>query len=373
MRIILLIRSLQVGGAERQLCVLARGLHHSGHSVAVAVFYENGPLEADLHESGVAVIQLKRKGRWDIIPFFFRLVALIKEQKPDILHSYLQVANIWAVIVKLVLPGTKIVWGLRSSDIGINQYDRLTRLTDLAESRLARIPDWIICNSRAGMLHAVNKGFPGKRISVIPNGIDTMRFFAERELGRSLRNNWGVKEGQKLIGIVGRLDPLKDYPGFLRACSRVLAEKPDARFVCVGDGPSGLLIEYQKLASSLNLGGHLSWAGSQAEMLNVYNALDMLVSSSTSEGFSNVVAEAMACGVPCVVTDVGDSGLLVADVGEIVKPRDPQALKNGMCTMLNRLENDTTNLSVLCRQRILDEFSVPIMVGRTVETLKQMV
>ena len=373
MRIILLIKSLQVGGAERQLCVLARGLHQSGHSVAVAVFYENGPSEADLRESGVPVIGLKRTGRWDIIPFFFRLAALIKRQKPDILYSYLQVANIWAVIVKLVLPHTKIVWGVRASDIAVSQYGWQTQLTDRVESLLARLPDWIICNSQAGMLHAVNKRFPKGKISIIPNGIDTERFFPDRELGRYLRNDWGLKEGQKLIGIVGRIDPLKDYPNFLRACSLLLEERSDIRFVCVGDGPQGLLSQYQRLAGSLHLDHYLIWAGTQAGMLNVYNALDMLISSSTSEGLSNVIAEAMACGVPCVVTDVGDSALLVGELGEVVIPRDPLALKDGMCKMLHRLENHMMNLSLLCRQRILEEFSVPIMVGRTVETFKQIV
>jgi glycosyltransferase involved in cell wall biosynthesis len=331
----------------------------------VAVFYTGGALEEEARRTGIQIVDLRRKGRWDLILFFFRLVRLVKSEKPDILHSYLQVPNIWAALVKLVLPHTKVIWGIRASNVDMKRYDWQWQLTDKVESLLAKIPDWIICNSQAGLLYHVGKGYPRKKMSVIHNGIDTNHFFPNRELGQLLRRQWGIQDGQKLIGTVGRMDPAKDYPNFLRAASLLMQMRQDVRFVCVGGGPDVTVREYRELAHSLNLQEHLIWAGEQAEMLNIYNALDIFVSSSMTEGVSNVIGEAMACKIPCVVTDVGDSALLVASLGEVVPPGDSEALKQGILTLLNRIEKGETSLGTKVRQRINDLFGTARLVSGT--------
>ena len=369
--ILFLLRSLNVGGAERQLLLLASGLQQRGYSVKLAIFYAGSPLDEEARAMGIQIVDLKRQGRWDLVPFFFRLVRLIQSEKPDILHSYLQVPNIWSALVKLVLPRTNVVWGIRASDIEWKNYGWQWQVTDKAESLLARIPDWMICNSAAGLLHHAQKGYPKKKMSVVRNGIDTMRFFPDRSLGRGLRAKWGVREDQKLIGMVGRLDPVKDYPNFLQAAALLIQERPEARFVCVGGGPDSHRNEYCELARSLNLQSSLIWAGEQTEMLHVYNALDLLVLSSVSEGVSNVLGEAMACGVPCVATSVGDSAQLVGSVGELVPARDSQALKQGMLHLLDRIERDGTGLNAQVRQWMMEQFSVAKLVTNTMDELNK--
>jgi glycosyltransferase involved in cell wall biosynthesis len=259
--ILFLLRSFSLGGAERQLCVLAAGLKQSGYSVKIAVFYAGGPLEVEAREMGIEIMDLKRMGRWDLFPFFLRLVNLVKREKPDILHSYLQVPNIWSSFVKLVLPRTKVVWGIRASNMTMENYGWQWQLTDNVEALLAKIPDWIVCNSRAGSLYHAQKGYPTKKMSVIPNGIDTKRFFPDRKLGESLRKQWGVQDDQKLIGMAARIDPMKDYPNFLHAAALLIQERKDIRFVCVGDGPDKLVREYRELSHSLVLEHFLIWAG----------------------------------------------------------------------------------------------------------------
>ena len=369
--ILFLLRSLNVGGAERQLLLLASGLQQRGYSVKLAIFYAGSPLDEEARAMGIQIVDLKRQGRWDLVPFFFRLVRLIQSEKPDILHSYLQVPNIWSALVKLVLPRTNVVWGIRASDIEWKNYGWQWQVTDKAESLLARIPDWMICNSAAGLLHHAQKGYPKKKMSVVRNGIDTERFFPDRPLGRGLRAKWGVREDQKLIGIVGRLDPVKDYPNFLQAAALLIQERPEVRFVCVGGGPDSYRNEYCELARSLNLQNVLIWAGEQTEMLHVYNALDLLVLSSVSEGVSNVLGEAMACGVPCVATSVGDSAQLVGSVGELVPARDSQALKQGMLHLLDRIERDGTGLNAQVRQWMMEQFSVAKLVTNTMDELNK--
>src|SRR5687768_15908558 len=131
--ILFLLRSFNVGGAERQLCLLASGLQQSGYRVKVAVFYAGAPMEVEARSMGIQIVDLKRQGRWDLLPFFLRLIRLVKTENPDILHSYLQVPNIWAAFIKLVCPRTKVVWGIRASNMEMKQYGWQWELTDKAE------------------------------------------------------------------------------------------------------------------------------------------------------------------------------------------------------------------------------------------------
>lgn len=370
-QILFLLRSFNLGGAERQLCALAAGLQESGYSVKIAVFYTSGPLEAEARAMGIQIVDLKRRGRWDLFHFFLRLVRLIKGEKPDILHSYLQVPNIWSAFVKLVLPYVKVVWGIRASNVAMERYGWQAQLTDRVEFLLASIPDWIICNSQAGMRHAVEKGYPREKLCVIPNGTDTERFSPDRESGLKMRKRWGVGANQKLIGMVGRMDPMKDYPNFLRAASLLIQEREDIRFVCVGGGSDKYIYEYRNLARSLNLEQCLIWAGEQGNMPSIYNSLDILVlTSAFGEGFSNAVGEAMACGVPCVATDVGDAAQLIGTLGQIVPPGDSEALKRGILTLLNRLENET-GLAEKATQRITEQFNITKLVSSTTDILNK--
>jgi glycosyltransferase involved in cell wall biosynthesis len=370
--ILFLLRSFNVGGAERQLCLLASGLQQRGYRVKVAVFYAGAPMEAEARSMGIPIVDLKRQGRWDLLPFFLRLIRLVKTENPDILHSYLQVPNIWAAFIKLVLPRTKVVWGIRASNMEMKQYGWQWELTDKAESLLANIPDWIISNSQAGMDHAARNGYPAGKMSVIPNGIDRQRFFPDRQAGLRLRKEWGIEADQKLIGMVGRLDPMKDYPNFLRAAALLAQERSDLRFVCVGGGPDRYLREYRDLSRSLQLDSYVHWAGERKDLPDIYNALDVMVlSSSNGEGFSNVLGEAMACGTLCVATDVGDAARLIGGLGEIVPARDPDALKCGILALLDRLESDKDNLKKEAEQRIAGQFSMAKLVSRTVDVLNE--
>ena len=365
MKIAFLIRCLDYGGAERQLVALAKGLSRQGHAVSVATFYAGGSLEKDLREAGVAVIPLNKKSRWDVLGFTGRLVKVMREQRPDVLHGYLGAPNILTVILKLVVPRLRTVWGIRASNMDLDRYDWTARLAYRVERLLSRFADLIIVNSRAGFDYAVAQGFPQERMIVIPNGIDTERFRPDRNSGLELRSEWGVREKELLVGVVARLDPMKDHPTFLKAASLLAEERADVRFVCVGDGPDDCQRELRGLGRQLGLTDKINWAAGRDDMPAVYNALDILVSSSSfGEGFSNVIGEAMACSVPCVVTDVGDSALIVGDNGDVVPPADVEAMKAAISKVADRIR--AADYSRECnRQRIVDRFSVIELEART--------
>ncbi len=362
MKILFLLRALNCGGAERQLVLLARGLRQRGHDVAVAVFYPGGPLEVELRESAVPVISLHKRGRWDVLRFLARLVHTVLHERPDVLHSY--ISNLVTVFVQPFLPSMKIVWGVRSSYMDFSRYNWLFRASYALACRLSRSADLIIANSHAGRQCHVASGYPEEKMVVIPNGIDTTQFFPNSDARGRIRAEWGVLREEELIGLVGRLDPMKDHETFFQAALLLLQARRTARFVCVGDGPSEYRTLLQDRARSLGLSDHIMWVGMRSDVADVYNALDLLVNCSYGEGFSNVIGEAMACGIPCVVTDVGDSGLVIGGMGELVPTKDPVALKRGMQRLLDRKPG-----AAEIRRRIVESFSLESLILTTEHTL----
>ncbi|MGH7180953.1 MAG: glycosyltransferase [Nitrospiraceae bacterium] len=366
MKVVFLVRALDYGGAERQLVVLARGLHARGHEVVVAPFYSGGPWEQELLEAGVRIRPLQKRGRWDLLPFLLRLARVMREERPEILHSYL--TDLVTVVLKPWLPSTKIVWGIRSSDMDLSRYDWLMRISYKLTFRLSRFADAVIANSRAGRDYHIAQGYSRAKVVVIPNGIDTQRFRPDPEARRHVRSEWGIQDHEQVIGIVGRLDPMKDHPTFLQAAGVLAQERNHLRFVCVGDGPTEYRDSLHQLTRSLKLTEHVIWTGGRSDMHAVFNALDLLVSSSITEGFSNVIAEAMACGVPCVATNVGDSAWLMGNIGEVVPPRDPDALAKAMGKLLDRRLHTPMQI----RRCIVEKFSVERLVADTEQALLEL-
>jgi len=335
MKIAFLIRSLNYGGAERQLVTLAKGLRDRGHEVVVLVFYAGGPLEGDLHDLGIRVCPLEKRGRWEIWRFLVRLYRRLRPERPDIVHGYLSEPNLVLVALKPFLRGMKVIWGIRTSYMDLRHYDWLSTVSFKISCLLSRFADLIIANSHAGSAYHVSNGFPDRKMVVVPNGIDTNRFRPDRDARLRVRAEWRIDADETLVGLVGRLDPMKDHGTFLRAASLLSRERQDVRFVCVGDGPEHYRRSLVALAEQLGVSERVLWVPARRDGHAVFNALDLAVSSSYGEGFPNVIAEAMACGVPCVVTDVGDSAWIVGETGHVVPPRDPSALKAAIATLLD--------------------------------------
>ena len=369
-RVLFLARSLDRGGAERQLVLLAAELAQRGHPVVVAVFYDGGAFAAELEKAGVRLIMLQKTGRWDVLLFLIRLVRSLRKEHPAILHSYLTVPNILSALLKPLLPGTQIIWGLRASNMDLSRYDWLSRLTNLLECKLSHFADCIIANSHAGKRHAVENGFAEDKIIVIPNGIGTKYFRFDLQGRRQVRSAWGLGEDEILVGLAARLDPMKDHPTFLEAASCIARERHDVRFVCVGDGPAAYTEALKQQAAALGLTNRLIWAGARDDMSAVYSALDIACSSSCfGEGFSNTISEAMACGVPCVVTDVGDSALIIGATGSVVPPGDHSALAAAIGRLIDLPPEERRELGEACRARIVSEFGIDKLVQRTEQAL----
>jgi glycosyltransferase involved in cell wall biosynthesis len=338
LRVAFLIRALTAGGAERQLALLARGLAARGHEVSVLVFYGGSALESDLERSTVRIVNLRKNGRWDVVAFARRLIAALDQSRAQVLYSFWPTANILAALVRPAARSIPLAWGIRASDMQSHRYDWLGRLIAALEARLSRAAQMFVCNSRAGARVAAKQGFDVSRIRVIRNGVDTSRFRRDEAARLRLREEWGVTSAARLIGFVGRIDPMKGHRVFLQAAARVHEREPRTTFVIAG-GTREQTAQLRDQAEALGVGQAVRWSESRSDMPAFYSALDVLCSASLyGEGTSNVIAEAMSCGCPCVATDVGDSAELIGDLGRVVPPGNPVLLAEALLDLPHELQ-----------------------------------
>jgi glycosyltransferase involved in cell wall biosynthesis len=370
MRVVLFLDSLRPAGAQLQFGLLAEGLARSGHRVTLASLYPGGPcwerlstqpwyqLHALFDRRGGSVaqriLQLHHAPR--------RLAALLATVRADVLHSALHTSDLLAWRASRISGRVPIAWSIRTAHQRFPWKQRPAY--ELCRLVSATVP-LMIANSQAGLKDYQARGFRPRASVVIPNGIDSGNFRPDERARSRVRAEWSVPPDSPLIGIVGRLAPVKHHPAFLAAAAITARSHPAARFVCVGDGPSDYRARLAAQAAALGLHDRLTWAGARDDMSAVYNALDLLCLSSDAEGFPNVVAEAMASAVPCAAFEVGDVVEIVGECGTIVPPGDAQSLGEAIAAMLAQPREVRRQIGVRGRQRIVDRYSVDAMLTRT--------
>ena len=365
MKILFLARQLNIGGAERQLVIVANELASRGHEVVIASFYPGGVLSKQLDSRRVRLISLEKRSRWDLLSLYVRVLRVIGQERPDVLHGWMHTQNVIATMFRIFHPKVKLFWCVRSANLDM-VLDRVETIMVWLQTRLSIFADCIVVNSVAGLEYAVSEGIAREKMVFIPNGIDTNVFYPAETEGQRVRAEWGIGEGEKVIGKVARFDPIKNHPLFLKAAARIAAERPDVRFVCVGHGDASYLKQLQDLTRSLGIQDKVLWVNARPDVRAVYNALDIFCSTSTSEGFPNVIGEAMACARHCVVTDVGDSKLVVGRTGISIPSDDVEALVAALRETL-----DSNALNLRARQRILENFTVAHLGDKTERVLIQ--
>jgi glycosyltransferase involved in cell wall biosynthesis len=364
LKILFLARQLNIGGAERQLVILANELASRGHDVVIASYYPGGALSEKLDSRRVRLISLEKRSRWDLFSLCVKVLKVMKQERPDVLHGWMYTQNIVATMVRIFYPRVKLFWCVRSSNLD-DTLDWTERLAVWLQSRLSGFVDCVVVNSLAGLEHAVAGGIARSKTLFIPNGIDTNVFFPNEAERKRVREDWRFDDSAKVVGYVARFDPIKNHALFLKAASQIAAERPEVRFVCVGHGNASYVKELKELSRTLGLENKVNWIQARPDVRAVYNALDVFCSASLSEGFPNVIGEAMACGRHCVVTDVGDSKLLVGATGVVVPSNDVEALAAGLREKLDVRET----LNLRARQRILENFTVAHLGDKTEQAL----
>jgi glycosyltransferase involved in cell wall biosynthesis len=349
-------RSLDVGGSERQLVELVRALPPAEFCWTILTFYPGGALEGELAGlDHVRVICLEKRGRWDTLRFLGRAVRETRRANPHVVHGCLGVANEVALVCGR-LTRRPVLWWLGAAYMDFSLYDWALRTVFRVGALLSRLPDAIVINSCAGLAHHREYGWATARMTVIPNGFDLERFRRDPAAGRRMRERWGIPAEALVVGLVARLDPIKDHATFLAAAAALMPRQPSFYFVCIGDGPDEYAHALRHQAEALGLGARLVWVGNCQEMTAAYNAIDIACLTSIGEGLPNVVGEAMSCEVPCVVSDVGDCSALVGDTGAVVPAQSPRRLADAVEQVARRSETERRELGRRARARIVERY-----------------
>jgi glycosyltransferase involved in cell wall biosynthesis len=358
--ITLLIRKLEIGGAERQVLALARNMPRDRYKMSILTFYPGGELWQEAVDAGIEISCLNKNGRWDLIGFLRRLIQALGNQNSDILHGFQGPPNLFALAAKVFRPKMKVAWGIRDSNVDLRQYDISRRLISTAAAKLSRYPDLIIANSYAGAKIASRNGYDQKKLEIVHNGIDTEKFSPGLA---TLKDILGLSPDTPLIGLAARFDPKKDHAGFLTAAGKLSQTNDQVQYVLIGgEGKTEYVQSLKVLADDLKISHKVHWAGKITDMAGAYNSLDILtVSSAFGEGFPNAIGEAMSCGIPCVATDTGDSALIVGEHGQIVPPGEPNATVAAWQEILNMPQDERALLSKKARDQINKYFSIETM------------
>lgn len=362
MRIVILIRSLALAGAERQAMLTARGLVARGHHVWLVLLRDDNGHRSELEAAGVSVVCLDNTSLATVLRTILRLVRLLRSVQPTAVYGFMDGPNALVSTIARVVPKAVRACGLRASELARSDMPWLARVLYRLEPFLARGSDLVIVNSSAGFASAQDRGFPAQRLRLIPNGIDTTHFQRDDEQRADLRQALGVGADEVLIGRVGRFHQMKGYDTFIDSLVHLRAQNIRFRALCVGAGE--LEKELREWAADAGVAPMISWLPPRRDLRGVYSACDVVVSSSRyGEGLPNVVAEAMSCDVPCVVTDVGDSATVVGDTGVVVRPDDPRSIAAGIQRVLRSSSGPGSAGSP--RRRIIDRYSLERMISDT--------
>lgn len=321
---------------------------------------DRGQLGEQIESSGVVVHTLgMKRGRPDIsaLP---RLIRLFKSLNPTIVQSWLYHADFLSTLAVRFAGSPILVWNVRCSEMDLTRYPPLTRWVQRVLAQWSATPAAVIVNSEAGKQLHEQIGYQPRRWDVIPNGFDTQRFHPDSSVRVPLRKEWDVPDDAVIVALVARVDPMKDHSTFLDAAQEVSKARQNAHFFLVGK-------DTQTLAPAVSVRGltdRVRLLGYRSDIERLLPGVDVLCLSSVGEGFPNVLGEAMACGIPCVSTDVGDARSIIADTGVVVPVRDPASLAHAIIGMIDRGLAARERLGRAARARIEGEYSLSKIVDR---------
>ena len=363
-RITHLITDLEIGGAEMMLYKLLSHMDRSRFRNLVVSMTEKGPLSSKIKELGIPVFTLGMKFGVPNPLGLCRLLRLLLKQRPVILQTWLYHADFLGLLAGKIARLPRIIWNVRCSDMDMRHYSKFSTLVIRALAALSPIPEAVIVNSEAGCEFHERLKYRPRQWVLIHNGFDLDRFSPNSGARTKFRQELRLPRDSILIGLIARLDPMKDHVTFLKAAYLLLKNDSRVHFVLVGSEVSWENLELLAGIRSAGSGKHFHLLGEREDVPRIMAALDIATSSSTSEGFPNTIGEAMACEVPCVVTDVGDSAFLVSDTGKVVPPMNPEALAEGWQQMIELGEMGRRQLGAAARQRIKEHFNLSAIVER---------
>ncbi|MEX0814035.1 MAG: glycosyltransferase [Dongiaceae bacterium] len=361
LRVLHVITGLDAGGAEGMLSALLTGRDAPDLEQAAVSLTPGGFHAERLRAAGIAVTELAMRRARPSPGELLRLARRIRAWRPDVVQGWMYHADL-AALAGLALSGrraaTRLVWGLRCSDLDLGRYGPGLRLTVRACAALSGRPDAVVANSQGGLAAHLRIGYRPRRAAVIHNGIDVTAFAPDPAARAAVRRTLGIDPAAPLLAHVARVDPMKDHAGFLAA----LAGLPGVQALAIGAG-----------TERLPPAAGLHRLGRRDDVPRLLAAADLAVSSSAfGEGFSNALAEGMAAGLPAAATDVGDARRIVGDTGLVVPPGDPAALAAAIGALLGADPAARRARAERARARIVENFPLARAARRFAELYREL-
>jgi len=364
MKILNIITGLNNGGAEAVLYRLC--VHDSNYKHIVISLMNEGKYGSLLKDAGVVVHSLNMPAGRVTLSGLYKLFKLIRKFKPNIVQTWMYHADLIGGVIARLAGIKNVFWNIRQTTLEPGKSKRATFfIAKLCAKLSKRVPKKIVCCAEKAVEVHGSIGYDTSKITVISNGYDLSKLCVIPNSQAQLKKELG--DVFPLIGMVGRFDLQKDHFGLLEAFTIVKKTGISHKLVLVGLEINTSNIALIEKIQLLGLKDEVLLLDQRNDIPTIMNSLDLHVLSSSSEGFPNVLAEAMACNTPCVTTDVGDAALIVGDTGWVVPPKNPQALADAILIAINQKKVDPitwASRKVACRKRIIDNFSIETMVKK---------
>ena len=353
-----IITGLNTGGAEWMLYKLISGIDKQQFDCQIISLTTLGTMGEKFKALGVNVISLGMKNARPDPIGFYRLIRLLKQQSPDLVQTWLYHADLLGGLAAK-LTGIAVVWNIRHSNLDTKLNKRHTLWTvKLCAKFSPHIPKAILCNSQRAIQIHQQVGYKKSLFYFIGNGFDLEQYQPNPSAKISLCHQLGLTKAAKIVGLVARFDSQKNHQGFIKAAEHIIKQRNDVYFALIGKGVDESNSQLMQWIRQTDNEEHFFLFGERSDIARLTAGFTVACSSSFGEGFPNSIGEAMACGVPCVVTDVGDCAYLVGDAGSVVPVDDNHAFSQAILKILELPPQEYQQLSQRARQRIQHNFSI---------------
>lgn len=367
-KVIHVISGLSDGGAEGVLYRLCK--YDSLNRHCVISLTDRGKYGDILLNQGVEVVSLKMKSNvFNFIIGILKLFFILRKNKGSIVQTWMYHADLIGGIAARLAGIDNIFWNIRHTTLERGKSKKTTIfIARLCAYLSGLVPKGIVCCAQEALQVHAELGYKNAKMSVIGNGYDLSIYHPSKKLSLSFRNELQLPSDKILLGMVGRFDSQKDHFGLLKALSIVKKVIPNFQFLLVGRELNHSNFNLTERIKKLDLESNILLLDQRTDIPSVMNGLDLhVLSSSFGEAFPNVLAEAMACGTPCVTTDVGDAAVIVGDTGWVVPPKNPQALASAILEAINEEKNNPQAWKLrehASRDRIVNNFGIERMISR---------
>ena len=359
MKVTHVIVGLNIGGAElmlRRLCESFNSSSEDEHRVISLT--DLGEVGALLRAHGVTVDTLGMRGAWDVFSAFNKLVRLLQSTKPDVVQTWMYHADLLGGLAARRVGVKAVIWGIRTTDVSKGGGRATIIIRRLCAWLSSSVPSVIICAAQASRASHVAVGYSPGKMTVIPNGFDLERMVAQPQDRESIRSTQGIDEDDLVIGSLGRYNQVKDHSSFVKAAGLLAARFAHVKFLMVGrdvdHANSALMAEI----AATGCPDRFVLLGERRDVPACFKAMDIFCLHSVTEGFPNVLGEAMSMALPCVTTDAGDAAFLLGENGFVVPIQDPPALAEALAQIAGATAAERTAMGQGAYMRIVENFTM---------------